>query len=641
MRKKHKLVSLLLVLSIYGCSNIPNNNLTPTPKVSASGTMQSSSPNTVLSTPLPSNQEKFNPENSEFKIGKSRSSFQGEVSTVLNDDGSSITTWSALEGSVINIYAQMYNKEFKPEGDEFKVNTLDIASNEGTYVPIIKYMYVSPKVISDNDNGFIISWTNNGKLYLRKYDKNGYASNPEFNPKFSLKGEQFDVIGSQRDKNIILPDKNGGYFIIGGGYAGQDFSPGYGQVYDKSFNPVNDLIKIPSDPVSTYGGRDKQGNILLVFWKYDTSIGNLSLYGQRYKADATPLGEIFKIKDISRSFPKMIGFSMDGNGNFVLAGENQANNPVNNNSINRDVYFEKYDSNNNQINFEPVNTKSLESSNLPITEVSMNENGDFVVTWGDEGIDHAKGDIYARRYDKNGQPKEKEFKVNYISKGFKAKPEISLNNNGDFLIAWPNWNDNQNSFDIYARKYNINKALPNDDPALIPKENINCQPDEAQANEIKNQKSYTGELKIKVKNNDQVIELKSKEDFENIIKNTTSDPDLMQITINGQSYMYSTSTITIRLNKSGCFDEIFAKYGIKNTNDLSGFSYIYSDYKKAPVDKFEELLRKFIVKENLQVSEIEFSTPKALAAFALYMELKLNYSYLFENLYFSPIAVPA
>lgn len=635
MRKNTKILGLLITLIIYSCNTIPNNinntnqdnisKISPSSITSKPSLVEHPSKDSTSPTPQLPEQNLISPKpiifDSEFKVGKTRNSFQGEACTILMDDGSSITSWSAIEDSLINIYAQIYDKELKPIGDEFKVNTININKNEETYFEGMKKLYISPQVVKDN-NGFIISWTYNGKIYLRKYDKNAYAEKPEINLRVDIDGYKTILSSSYRDRNIILPNKNGNYFILGG-----ESIPGYGQLYDKDFNPIGGLIKLPAGVGFSYGAIDKQDNILLVFWDYNNLPSVTGLYGQRYDSNLSLVGEKFKIDDISNNSYKVMGFDIDQNGNFVLAGEVR-----NQEGTNWDIRFQKYSSSNIKLSSDVVNTVPLNFNHQPSTKVSMNDNGDFVITWGEESNNYSKTDIYARAYDKNGLPKGKDFKVNYLTKGFKSKPDVSLNNNGDFLITWSNWNDNQNAYEIYSRKYNINEKLPFDDPNLIPKENINCKPDEAQANEINNQKSYTGDLKVKVYYRNKLIELKSKDDYQNLL-DINSSTNLLQVTINGKPYMYNTLGLQFKLKKSGCFDEILSKYGIKS-NTLSGYYFSYLNYQKAPIDKFQNLLRKFIIKEKLEVNEIEFSSPQALAAFATYMELKLNYYYIFDYLSF-------
>lgn len=672
MKKNKKLITLFTIIAIYGCTTPPNNvnqedkvkeTITPSnPNVTSSSTVTSTSipktnssvspmdmtvPPTIqtviptftsspsISVPpssvvIPTNSSVvYDPEKSEFRVSKTRSLSQDNVSVVLADDGYSIVTWAAVENSSIGIYAQKFDSQYKPDGQEFKVNTINIERNESTYSEILKVVNLLPKVILDND-GFIISWTNNGKLYLRKYNKSGIATSSELNPKINLKNNEKNLLLGSRGENIILADKNGTYFIIGAGISGSEYSPSYGQLYDKDFNPINEATKLPAEPARTYSAKDNQGNILLIFWKYSPVEG---LYGQRYKSDGTQLGEEFKLNDMGKDLPKLMASVLDKDENFIMVGNKQSEN-----NLDWDIYVQKYDTNKNLKSIK-VNTETLGFMTVPITKLAISENGDFVIVWGDEMVNYAKGEIYARRFNKNGEPKENQFKVNYLSKGFKAKPDISMNNNGDFLIAWPSWNDNTNSSEIYARKYNFNQELPQDNLALIPNENVDCGPNTQQANEIRNQQSYNGQLKITVKDGDKTIELNSKADFDKLPKIINPEITLNNININGQPYQNNIRTLTTKIKKTGCFEDIFNKYGITKGQDLFGFYYIYTNYDKAPINKIEELVRKFSIKENIPINQIEFSSPYALASFALYLDLQLNYGYNFEHLYFTPKAV--
>lgn len=624
MKKNNKIVGLFLTLAVYGCTNVPSN-MTPTNNQNASvNNNNSSTPSSVATTSSPiisttansSLQNTFNPEYSEFKVGKDRTTFQGEVSSILMDDGTSVITWVAVEGTSLNIYAQRFNKEFKLEGDEFKVNTINIERNQDSFNEIIKASSIKPQVVADNTNGFVIVWLNNNKLFLRKYDKTGNATVPEFNPKFNLNGQESNItIGSS-----VLATGNGNFLITGSAqYYGEDGALSHGQIFDSNFKPISKLIKIPTTPSRIYPVKDVNGNILLVCLKYNESTGRFEFYGQRYDSSLNPIKTEFKINEISNDLSHYASFSTDKDGNISFVGEHRGE------SFDIwNLFLYRYDSNNNPISSSMVNTEKINFSQLPIPKISVNDNGDFVVAWGEEDTNHRIGDIYARRYNKNGEPKEKEFKVNYLSRGFKAKPDVVLNNNGDFLITWCNLNDNQNAYQIYARKYNINQQLPFDDLAKIVNEITDCKPNSSQLNEINNQQSYKGDLKIKVNSNGKVIELKSSQDYLNL----------------QQSTYPPTESLTFKIFKSDCLNDIVNKYGIKISNGLFGFNYMYGyDSNKISLDRFEELLRKYIVKNDIKLTEFSYVSADALRNFALYLELELNYKYLFEELYVTPKVV--
>lgn len=68
------------------------------------------------------------------------------------------------------------------------------------------------------------------------------------------------------------------------------------------------------------------------------------------------------------------------------------------------------------------------------SQVSITSSGNFVVTWVDERSGNK--DIYARRLSDTGTPIGNEFLVNTTISGNQQNPSISINNNGEFVITW-------------------------------------------------------------------------------------------------------------------------------------------------------------------------------------------------------------
>jgi hypothetical protein len=85
--------------------------------------------------------------------------------------------------------------------------------------------------------------------------------------------------------------------------------------------------------------------------------------------------------------------------------------------------------------------------------IGRDGSGNFVITWGDErSID---SDIYAQRYNSNGDVMGSNFKVNDDVGSIHQKyPAIAVDVNGNFVITWQ---DERNGItDIYAQRYNSN-----------------------------------------------------------------------------------------------------------------------------------------------------------------------------------------
>jgi Ca2+-binding RTX toxin-like protein len=98
-----------------------------------------------------------------------------------------------------------------------------------------------------------------------------------------------------------------------------------------------------------------------------------------------------------------------------------------------------------------VNVSTTNTQNRPT--VAMDTYGDFVVAWQSSQISANSYDIYARRYDSNGNPTSGEFRVNTTTTLSQAVPSVALDSNGDFVIAWHSNQVSANGYDVYARRY--------------------------------------------------------------------------------------------------------------------------------------------------------------------------------------------
>jgi outer membrane protein assembly factor BamB len=87
--------------------------------------------------------------------------------------------------------------------------------------------------------------------------------------------------------------------------------------------------------------------------------------------------------------------------------------------------------------------------------IAMDAAGNFVIVWESADGSDSFQDIFARRYDSNGNPLGDEFQVNTIPKTYSGIPQIAMNSSGRFIIAWDYCGDryNMQGSYIYARIY--------------------------------------------------------------------------------------------------------------------------------------------------------------------------------------------
>ena len=143
--------------------------------------------------------------------------------------------------------------------------------------------------------------------------------------------------------------------------------------------------------------------------------------------------------------------SRDAEGNYVIVwdSENQVSS-----SSKSDIYFQLFDSNNNKVGEETlINEITTNEQERPA--LSMNGEGSFVVVWAShtedfESIFDVKGRIY-----KDNLPVGGEFLINTTTENSQTKPEVSMQNDGTFVVVWESWNQ-VDLKDIFMQRYDAN-----------------------------------------------------------------------------------------------------------------------------------------------------------------------------------------
>ncbi|MFT3925248.1 MAG: metallophosphoesterase [Myxococcales bacterium] len=83
-------------------------------------------------------------------------------------------------------------------------------------------------------------------------------------------------------------------------------------------------------------------------------------------------------------------------------------------------------------------------------------NGDFVTVWRDDSDGNGAGQIHARGFDKDGNPRFGEITVNSVAGGEQRKPDVAMDDNGNFVVVWEDDQDGNGSYQILARGFNAN-----------------------------------------------------------------------------------------------------------------------------------------------------------------------------------------
>lgn len=204
-------------------------------------------------------------------------------------DGGYVVTWMSegQDGSGYGIFAQRYAADGTATGEEFPVNTTVTGEQQ------------IPEVTTVADGGFIISWCgkgtgdNNG-VFAQRYAADGSPAGEEFRINSTVDGYQFyQAITSLADGGFVATwqsGDSGSYDVLG-------------QRFDTQGNPTGSEFLVNTftdgDQVSPQVTSADDGGFVVTWSSAGQDGSSYGVYGQRFSADGTPLGDEFRLNAIT------------------------------------------------------------------------------------------------------------------------------------------------------------------------------------------------------------------------------------------------------------------------------------------------------------------------------------------------------
>jgi len=187
---------------------------------------------------------------------------------------------------------------------------------------------------------------------------------------------------------------------------------------------------------------DANANFAVVWSSYrHTQDGDSGgIFGQLFDSNCSPLGSEFRINTTTSGNQTRPSVAMSAAGGFVVAWQS-------NEADDWDVFAQRFEPNGQPIEGQfRVNTDTFSNQQSP--KVTMNAAGAFAVVWESETLG---GEPYAwviccQLYDSDGLAVGDEFAVNLLLQS--RYPDVAMAGNGDFTVAWV-----QNDM-LMARQYN-------------------------------------------------------------------------------------------------------------------------------------------------------------------------------------------
>jgi hypothetical protein len=189
---------------------------------------------------------------------------------------------------------------------------------------------------------------------------------------------------------------------------------------------------------------DADGDFVVAWTSFGQDGSDTGIYAQRYNASGIAQGSEFRVNTYTSSGQGSPSIAMDASGDFVVAWESQLQD-----GDGSGVYAQRYDAAGNPQGGEfLVNTSTTDSQGS--AEAAMDADGDFVVVWDSKGLSF---EVFCQRYNAAGIAQGSEFVVNSETAGTQGEATVSMDADGDFVVAWHSNGQDGDGFGVYAQRF--------------------------------------------------------------------------------------------------------------------------------------------------------------------------------------------
>jgi Calcineurin-like phosphoesterase len=192
------------------------------------------------------------------------------------------------------------------------------------------------------------------------------------------------------------------------------------------------------------------GNFVVV-WEDDRDGNGVGqIYARGFDKDGNALFGEKVVNTVSSGEQRHPDVAMDDQGNFVVVWEDDQDG---NGSY--QILARGFLANGTQ-RFADMTVNSVSAGQQFQPAIGMDAVGNFVVAWEDDQDGNNSYQILARAFTATGAQRIADFTVNSVAAGQQLNPAIALDASGDFVVAWEDDQDDNNYFQIAARGFHAN-----------------------------------------------------------------------------------------------------------------------------------------------------------------------------------------
>jgi len=309
---------------------------------------------------------------------------------------------------------------------------------------------IMPAINVQNNGNFQITWIHDWiwdkDVYIRAFSPSG---NPISDPvilnedTLSAAKQWSATLQVDSDKNFIVSwlDRRNGQEDI------------YAQFFEKSGLPIGQNFKINPDSLKNWKWfpaitSNSAGDYFIV-WKEPYNAVKNNLYGRFFTEDGIMSTKVYRInKNVGTIFDYAV--VTNNSGNFFIVWSQKVTSEY-------FIYAQKFSREGLPLG---ENTLLYRAGNHPIFNSAMDSEGtgNIVIAWSETYKSSIQ--VFAQIFSNQLVPLADPFAISDTTKNLTTVfPTVSMNKNGDFVIAWYQFNEVENHFDLMAKIYSGENML--------------------------------------------------------------------------------------------------------------------------------------------------------------------------------------
>ncbi len=198
---------------------------------------------------------------------------------------------------------------------------------------------------------------------------------------------------------------------------------------------------------------ETNGDFVVVWQSFNQDGFGYGVFARRFDSAGAALAAEFKVNTYTPGYQSRASVASDGDGDFVVAWESTGGQD----GPTQGVFARRFTSTGAALAVEfQVNTLTVHQQYGP--EVAIDGDGDFVIAWEAFNHDGQGFGVFAQRFNAAGVAQGLEFQVNTYTTNNQYLPTVAADVNGNFVVAWHSLNQERvfpdGNLGIFARRFN-------------------------------------------------------------------------------------------------------------------------------------------------------------------------------------------